>query len=106
MLLRCPAGYTRPLTIPETVTKIADCAFAGCNGLPSLTLNNRLIELGTGALMGCFRLNTLYLPATLRTIGENAFSGCAHLNTVYLPSSVDAPDELFADCENAVIVRF
>lgn len=106
VLLRCPAGYTRPLTIPETVTKIADCAFAGCNGLPSLTLNNRLIELGTGALMGCFRLNTLYLPATLRTIGENAFSGCAHLNTVYLPSSVDAPDELFADCENAVIVRF
>lgn len=105
-LLRCPAGYSRALTIPDSVTKIADCAFAGCNVLPELTLNENLTEIGVGALMGCFRLNRMRFPKSLQTVGENAFSGCVHLHTVYMPGTLNVPDEMFSDCEDVVILRY
>lgn len=105
-LLRCPAGYTRALTIPETVTKIADCAFAGCNGLQELTLNTRLTEIGSGAMMGCFKLHALHFPETLRVVGENAFSGCVQLSSVYLPKTLHLPENSFEGCEHLVMLRY
>jgi len=105
-LLRCPAGYTRALTLPATVTKIADCAFAGCNGLQSLTLNEQLEEIGNGAFMGCFRLNSLHLPETLKSIGEHAFSGCVRLSSVYLPHAIKLPENTFEGCENLMIIQY
>lgn len=105
-LMRCPAGYARPLVLPKTVTKIADCAFAGCNVLPELTLPEHLTEIGVGALMGCFRLNSLRLPQSVKLIGDSAFSGCVQLRSVFVPKEATIPENAFEGCEHLTLLSY
>ena len=55
------------------------------NQLRSLTLSNKLIEIGNDVFQGCHYLMTIKLPKTLIKIGEGAFDGCSSLAAIYVP---------------------
>ena len=76
------------LTLPNSVTSIADDAFRGCSGLTKLTLPSRVASIGRWAFYGCSGLTELTLPDSVTSIGERAFEGCTGLTELTLPGSV------------------
>ena len=70
------------LTLPNSVTSIADDAFHGCRGLTELTLPNSVTSIGDGAFRGCRGLTKLTLPNSVTSIGESAFYLCSGLSKI------------------------
>ena len=78
----------RQLTVPQTVTKIGDSAFAGCTQLTAITLPDGLRELGRGAFSGCTALTGVALPDSLTALGYGAFANCTALTAVEFPAGI------------------
>jgi hypothetical protein len=60
------------VSIPDSVTKIGDRAFAGCTSLTSISI-----------------------PDSVTSIGDSAFDGCTSLTSVSLSRKTDASKALF-----------
>jgi hypothetical protein len=95
------------ITIPDTVTKIEDRAFAGIYdprypcGLRSITLPARLTEIGANAFFLCDKLTSVVIPDSVTKIGVSAFVRCDALSSVTLPKGLtEIPDNLFEDIKN------
>lgn len=99
------------LSLPATVSAIADGAFAGCNQLETITIPatttvgdyafancTRLAKVnlsGTSAVApgmfsGCTALSELSGTEKLETIGARAFSGCTALTEFTFPATLTA----------------
>lgn len=112
------------LIIPDTVTSISDYAFAGCQGLTSVTIPNGVTSIGRGtfydclnlthitipdsvteieqlAFIGCSGLIGITIPNGVTSIGDRAFEGCKKLTNIILPSSLTSiQSETFKDCKS------
>ena len=111
------------ITLPNTVTTIADTAFQNCTGLSSVNLPPSVTiigdnafdtsaltaieipasvqSIGLGAFNSCYDLGTVTFAAgsQLQEIGGNAFFYCSSLSTIELPSTVDTIGQYaFAGC--------
>jgi len=62
------------ITIPESVKKIDDDAFACCCSLESVILKEGLKQIGKRAFWGLKNLTELEIPSTVTKIGIGAFS--------------------------------
>ena len=71
-----------------TVTSIGSAAFAGCNGLTSVTIPSSVTSIGFSAFFGCTGLTSVTIPSGVTTIGDYAFSACTGLTGVTIPSVV------------------
>ena len=71
------------VTIPESVTKIGEWAFA-LGGLKIANVPNKVKTIGDYAFDGCENLEQVYIPAGVTYIGENAFDCCRNLQSVYV----------------------
>lgn len=78
----------RQLTVPQTVTKIGDSAFAGCTQLTAITLPAGLRELGSGAFKGCTALTGVALPDSLTDLGYGVFRDCSALTAAEFPAGI------------------
>jgi len=63
-------------------------AFSGCVSLTSVTIPNTLSSVADGAFYGCSSLSSVSLGSSVGTIGSSAFRGCTNLKTISIPSSV------------------
>lgn len=74
------------VTVPSGVTGIADYAFKETQ-LASFTVNADITELGAGAFMNCASLATVTFEngSLLESIGDAAFYGCTALGQIALP---------------------
>ena len=90
------------ITIPASVTSIADNAFNGCVSLSTITLeeNGKLREIGHNAFEGCVSLTSFMMPSTLTNIGTGIFKDCKNLSTVSLGKLTVISDEMFSGCKN------
>lgn len=52
-------GSLFSITIPDSVTKIGGCAFAGCGSLSSITIPSSVTKLGGHAFAGCGNLTSI-----------------------------------------------
>lgn len=128
-LIRCPQTKTS-VSIPDTVTEIAESAFedchslgevhlpvsvaalgvwslSGCTSLVSLTIPERVTFIGDGTFNGCTSLVSVILPEQLTAIGHKTFSGCLELRSVKLPQATTIVDvEAFGGCKSLDSVTF
>ena len=79
--------------IPERVTEIGDCAFAGCTGLTSITIPSSVTWIYPCAFYGCTGLTSITIPASVRDIGYSAFDGCSKLKKVTINSQILLSEE-------------
>ena len=109
-LVLYPPGKTGDFTIPESVTNIANLAFAECSGLTSVTIGNNVTSIGTGAFYNssltnvsigsgvtiiegstfayCTSLTSVTIPDSVTSIGNQAFHQCTSLTSITIPNSV------------------
>ena len=87
----CAFSFFRELTsiiIPNSVTSIGERAFEGCTGLTTITLPESLTSIGNSAFEECSGLTTITLPESLTSIGDQAFRLCSGLTSITLPESL------------------
>ena len=81
--------YSDPdLVIPNTfrgcpITGIGKKAFAGCDGIKTVTMPVTVTWIGDEAFRDCEFLNTVTIAEGVKTIGLHAFASCSSLRTVY-----------------------
>ena len=97
--------------IPKSVTSIGEYAFAGCENLTSVTVedNAELTEISYAAFQSCSNLQTVDFGANskLETIGAHAFCENSSLTEIVIPASVTNISELaFNGCDNLTSVTF
>ena len=104
----CAFSFFRELTsiiIPNSVTSIGERAFEGCTGLTSITLPESVTSIGRNTFSGCSSLTTITLPESVTSIGEYAFDGCAGLTTITIPNSVTSIGEgVFSGCSGLTTI--
>jgi hypothetical protein len=69
-------------SIPASVARIEDSAFAGCTSLESVTMPASVDSIGLGAFARCTGLASVTIPASVASIGDYAFALCSSLTSV------------------------
>ena len=93
--------------IPDDVTEIAACGFAGCTNLTSVQFPNGLTEIGEYAF-ACYRnLTSVQFPNGLTKIGAYAFHGCTNLTSTHFPNGLTwIGAGAFEGCFNLISFQF
>ncbi len=86
-LMLCPGGKAGSITIPASVTSIANYAFEYCESITSVTIPAGAISIGTYAFYSCSALTSVTIPASVTTIGNYAFGYCSALTTAVIPAN-------------------
>ena len=98
-------GVNGDVTIPDTVTRIGNNAFAGCSGLRSVEIPDSVTSIGDYAFLHCSALTSVTIPDSVTSIGYDAFRGCSALTSVTIPDSVTSIGyEAFYDCRSLTSV--
>ena len=93
------------VTIPNSVTIIDDCAFAGCTSLTNVTIPNSVTSIYFSAFRGCTRLTRVTIPNSVMSIYDSAFYGCTSLASVTIPDSVTSiGSSAFSSCTSLTSV--
>ena len=66
------------LTIPECVTRIGVSTFSGCHALESVAISEGVIFIGDDAFFDCRKLSSITIPSTVTYIGGRAFASEYH----------------------------
>ena len=76
------------LTLPDKLTEIGDYAFYNCTGITGLNLSKDITKIGNYAFAGCSSLTEMLLPTSVENIGNYAFQGCTSLQDILIPEKV------------------
>ena len=79
----------RSIFIPNSVSSIGDCAFAGCEKLQEIELPSSITEIGGAAFDNCASLYSIILPRYLKRIEVQTFEHCKSLTRIQIPDSVE-----------------
>ena len=79
----------RSILIPNSVSSIGDCAFAGCKKLQEIELPSSITEIGGAAFDNCASLYNIILPKKLKRIDVQTFEHCKSLTHIQIPDSVE-----------------
>ena len=82
--------------IPNSVKRIENSAFEGCNGLTSITIPNSVTNIGSSAFEGCSGLTSITIPNSVTSIGFYVFRGCSGLTSI----CVDEGNTVYDSREN------
>ena len=89
----------------NSLTTLADDAFAGCVQLATLRLPKTLKSIGARALQDCQSIRQLNLPTSIGAIGAEAFSGCSLLSELELPVGLTAIEQgTFKNCSQMTAI--
>lgn len=76
------------IEIPAGLQTVGKSAFEGCTALLEVTLPNGTLSVGDGAFAGCTLLNKVDLPQTLTSVGDGILSGCMAVTEASVPANV------------------
>ena len=106
-IIQVPRGISRAITLPNTLTSIADDAFYKCSGLTSITIPNSVTSIGDWTFYGCTGLTNITIPDSVTSIGNCAFCGCSSLTSITIPDSVTSIGSYaFYYCSGLTIIIF
>ncbi len=82
------------VTLPDTLTEIANNMFSQCcnlteikntnNNIKTNCLSDKIITIGDDAFYGCIGINSLSIEFTIQMISQNAFNGWGLTQSVYI----------------------
>lgn len=87
-VLLCDKNKTGSYVMPDTVTEIAQEAFAGSK-IEKVTVSKNVTALVYGEFADCFNLTSVTLPEGLTDIGFGTFRKCKALESITLPESLN-----------------
>ena len=70
-------------TIPASVTRLGERAFANCSGLTSITIPQSVTSIGYYTFAGCSDLTSITIPKSVTSIGDYAFASCRRGLVIY-----------------------
>ena len=76
------------VSVPGSVTKIGQWAFAYCTALTTATLADGVTKLDEHAFHACEALTAIDIPNSVTEIGNIAFSGCKALTSAKLSDNI------------------
>lgn len=89
-------GNEEIVTIPETVTKIGEKAFAENKSISKVMIPETVIAMGDNAFKNCDNLVDINLPDSLNKMGTGCFQGCVSLNKIEWSKQLkEIPDYTF-----------
>lgn len=92
--------------IPNSISAIGTCAFAGLTNLNSITIPNSVTSIGDDAFNGCSNLNNITIPNSVVNIGEYSFYRCTSLDSISIPNSIQHIGAYaFQDCRNLKYIK-
>lgn len=98
-----PGGKKGEYIIPNSVKKIAECAFYKCVGLTKCIIPNSVVEIDFCAFENCLSLIEIVIPNSVKTIGNASFYGCSNLKSVKISDSVSwIGSRVFSKCRNLI----
>ena len=83
------------VTIPDSVTKIGEGAFANLEGLKTIVISGTVKEIGTNAFEYNKTLETVIMQEGVEIIGNLAFSACSKIETINIGKNVSEISPLF-----------
>lgn len=90
------------LSIPSSVTSMEDRAFGECSSLKTVSIASGLTNISEKAFDSCKLLEKINIPSTVRKIGVQAFYYCNSLKSITIPNSVtEIKEAAFYHCDNA-----
>ena len=99
--------YLKTVVLNEGLTSVASFAFAYNNALEEIVIPSTIQTLGTKIFVDCRKLKKVTLPEGLTTIPYGFFAGCQSLTTVNIPSTVTRIEGCaFNDCEDLTGIVF
>lgn len=87
-LFYCPS-VKKTVTIPNSVTRIANWAFYECRYLTTVIIPNSVTMIEERAFFKCDGLTSVTIGNSVKNIGERAFSNCSSLTSVTIGNSVN-----------------
>ncbi len=88
-LIRYPAGkQEEAYVIPDSVAKITQYSFSGCQKLSSVTIPNSVTQIEDAAFAYCTALTSITIPDGVTRIEDAEFEGCTSLSVIDIPDSV------------------
>jgi hypothetical protein len=98
------SSLLKEVTIPNSVSNIAESAFFECTGLTSLSIGNGVKSIGGAAFEDCRSLAKLTIPSSVNSIGDQAMAGCTNLTGVYFQGNGPSlGTDLFANANHATV---
>jgi len=95
------------VTIPDSVTVIGRYAFYFCTSLTSITIPNHVTIIGASAFYSCTSLTSVTIGNSVAVIEGFAFGYCTSLTSITIPSSViSLESEVFYFCTSLTEVYF
>ena len=90
-----------PITIPNSITSISPYTFFCSDKLTSINIPNSVTSIGYAAFYGCSGLTSFSIPNSVTDISDAAFSGCSGLTSIIIPSGVTTiGNAVFMDCSS------
>lgn len=100
------SGHTH-YSVPEGVSKLAECALNGHQTIKTVSLPKSLKEIGTRAFSDCAVLESLDIPDSVTKIGSLAFAYAEQLKTLRLPKKIkELSNGELENCERLEKVYF
>ena len=98
-------GSVKSVSIPNTVTAIADYAFYQCRDLVSVKIPTSVKSIGKYAFGDCRSLESITIPNGVTTIADYAFYGCTALTSITIPAGVTSIGvAAFSSCYSLVSI--
>lgn len=105
-------GSLTSVIIPDNVKGIGSWTFSNCDSLTSVTIGNNVTNIGSCAFEYCSSLTSITIPDSVKSIGNNAFNGCDILtifcnigNVANILSSTDYKYKCFGDINDDKILN-
>lgn len=76
------------VTLPESITLIAEGAFMDCSSLESINIPEAVGGIDRGAFVACTSLTEMTIPANVQYIREEAFTACEAMTSL----TINNPD--------------
>ncbi len=80
----------KSISLPNSLTSIADNAFYNCSSLTSVVIPNSVTSIGGFAFYFCTGLTSVVIPDSVTSINKGAFPRCSGLTSITV--SVDNPN--------------